>query len=197
MARKGPVATDTSTIALGLAQIRVGDSSGNIAEIQPILSASDSIGALANTKYTGNTDWYKLESGFPLIEDFTTPIREAAMLECAFKEVTPANLALAHGLDPAAEPTASMAVHSGEVPLGSRIAPAFVRMEARYTFPHGTNFMDIIFPRAQVSASPEIDLAAEDAAAVPVTFESKNASSDVTDGNAAWDDKALGRIFFS
>ena len=197
MARKGPVATDVSTVAVGLAQIRVGVSSDNIGEIQPILASSDSIGAMANTKWMGNTDWYKLESGMPLIEDYTVPIREAAALECAFKEITPANLAVAFGHDPASEPYASMDVHSGEIPLGGRTAPDYVRMEARYTFPNGTNFMDIIFPRAQVSANPEMDFTAEDAAAVAIIFESKNASSDVTGGDAVWDEKPLGRIFFS
>jgi hypothetical protein len=39
-----------------------------------------------------------------------------------------------------------------------------------------------------------MDLKAEDAAAIPVTFESKNASSDVTGGNAVWDTMPLGRI---
>ena len=67
-------------------------------------------------------------------------------------------------------------------------------MEAEYTYPDGTNKMTIIFPRAQVSADLEIDLQSEDAAAVPVVFESKNASSDVDDGHAVWDDMPLGRI---
>ena len=194
MARYGPVATDTSTVALGLAQIRVGSSSDNIAKPGAELSASDSIGSLASTKFTGNTDWYKLEGGFPLIEEFTTPIREGAMLECAFREITPKSLALAHGTDIS---TGTYTAHSGEVVLGGRSSPDYIRMEALYTYPNGTNTMTIIFPRAQVSANVEIDLQAEDAAAVPITFESKNASSDVSGGNAIWDDKPLGHIIFA
>jgi len=193
MARKGPVATDTSTIALGLAQIRVGSSSSNITSPGAALSSSDSIGALASTKFMGNTDWYKLESGMPLIEDFTTPTREGASLECAFKEITPKNLALAHGTDVS---SGSYTAHSGEITLGGRTSPAYVRMEAYYVYPNGTNTMTIIFPRAQVSANVEMDLAAEDAAAVTITFESKNASSDVSGGNAVWDDKPLGHIIW-
>lgn len=194
MARTGPVTTDTSTIALGLAQIRIIASAANITNIHLASVAGDSIGALANTRFVGNVDWYRLESGYPLIEDYIAPIREGAMLEAAFKEITPFNMALAHGIDP----TSGYAeVHSGEVALGSRVAPAYVRMEARYTFPNGSNYMDIIFPRAQVSASVEMDLQAEDAAAVPVSIESKNASSDVSGGNAIWDSKALGRIAWS
>ena len=125
MARKGPVTTDTSTVALGLAQIRILESAGNIAEIQPQGSASDSIGALASTKFMGNSDWFKLESGFPLLEDYSVPIRAAASLECAFKEITPYNMALAYGLDPTGGGYTE--VHSGEVALGGRTAPEYVR----------------------------------------------------------------------
>ena len=194
MASTGPLTKDTSTVALGLAQIRIGDSSDNIGDIQPALVVGDSIGALANTKFMGNTEWFKLESGFPLVEDTTLVIREAAALECAFKELTPANMAVAYGFDPTEEPYASMTVHSGEVPLGGRTAPEFIRMEAVYTYPNGSNHMYIIAPRAQVSASVEVDLAAEDAAAVPITFEFKRADSNVTGGSSVWDDKPLGRF---
>lgn len=197
MARKGPVTTDTTGITLGLAQIRVGISATHIANTQPALAAADSLGAMANTKFTGNTDWYKMESGTPLIEDFTTPIREAAMMECAFHEISPANLAIALGHDPTEAEAFYTDAHSGEVPLGGRAAPDYVRFEAHYTFPKGSDYMDIIFPRAQVTASVEIDFASEDAAAVPLVFESKNASSDVDGGNVVWDDKPLGRIYFS
>ena len=194
MARTGPIATDTSTVAIGLMQIRVGSSADNIASPGAALAAGDSIGSLANTKFIGNTDWYKLEGGFPLIEEFTTPIREAAALECAFRELTPENLALAHGIDTS---LAAYTTHSGEVVLGGRTAPAYIRMEGVYTYPNGTNTMTFIFPRAQVSANVEMDFSAEDAAAIPITFESKNASSDVSGGDAIWDDKPLGHIIWA
>jgi hypothetical protein len=126
-----------------------------------------------------------------LIEDFTTAIREGAMLECAFKEITPYNLALAHGIDPIGSYATA---HSGEIALGGRTSPSYIRMEALYTFPDGTNTMIIIFPRAQVSASVEMDMQGEDAVAVPITFESKNASSDVSGGHAVWDTQPLGKI---
>ena len=191
MSRQGPVTTDTSTIAIGLMQMRVGVSATHIGDIHPALSASDSIGALANTKFVGNTDWYKLESGFPLIEDFTTPTREGAALECAFKEITPYNLALAQGIDPS---TGYDEAHSGEIALGGRSAPAYLRVEGVFTYPDATSTMTFIFPRAQVSANIDMDFSSEDSAAVTVTFESKNASSDVSGGNAVWDAKPLGRI---
>jgi len=193
MARSGPVTTDTSTVVLGLAQIRVGASAANIAKIHRQLTASESIGALAETRFMGNTDWAILESGFPLIEDYSVPIREKAALECAFKQVTPANLALANGLDPA---TYTLA-HSGEIALGGKTAPTYIRMEARYTYPDGTHYMDIIFPRAQVTSNSELNFATEDFSASPLTFESKNASSDVSGGHAVWDDMPLGRIEFT
>ena len=125
------------------------------------------------------------------MEDYVLPIRESAMLECAFKEITPQTMNYAYGVDAT---SGYDEVHSGEVALGGRVAPDYVRMEARYTFPNGTNYMDIIFPRAQVMASVEVDLQTEDAAAVPITFEAKRADSEVSGGDAVWDDKPLGRI---
>ena len=142
MPRFGPVTKDTTTVALGLAQIRVGPSATNITKQGVVLTSSDSIGALANTKFTGNTEFFKLESGFPLLEDAIFPLREAAALECAFKELTPANLALAKGIDPGDY----VGVHLGAVPLGTIAAPVVLRMEAIYTYPDQVNTMNIIFP---------------------------------------------------
>ncbi len=193
MSRQGPVTKDPSTVTIGLMQIRVGPSAANIAEELPVLTSSNSIGALANTKYVGNADWYKLESGFPLIEDYTVPIREGAALEVAFKEITPYNMALAHGIDPTG---GSYEAHSGEIALGGRKAPDYVRMEGVYTYPNKINTMNVIFPRSQVSANVEMDLNAEGDAPVPVTFESKNASEDVVGGDAVWNNKPLGAIIW-
>ena len=194
MARSGPVTKDTTTVALGLAQVRIGASATNIFQINPVLTASDSIGALANTKYVGDQEVWKLESGFPLLEDTVIPLRVNAALECAFKEMTPYNFALARGIDPS-DGSYALA-HSGEVPLGNLVAPEYVRMEALYTFPDGTHYMDIIFPRAQVIGTMEVDLQAQDAAAVPVRIEAKRADSEVSGGHAVWDEKPLGRIMF-
>jgi hypothetical protein len=194
MARTGPTTKDTTTVPLGLAQIRIGAAAPLVGQIRPILSASDSIGALANTKLTLNQEFYKLESGYPLLEDALFPLRESAMLECAFKEMTPANLALAKGLDPASSDYA--AAHSGSIPLGSLATPEYVRMEAVYTFPDGTNTMVIIFPRAQVASAPEVDFQQEEVAAVPISIEAKRADSEMTGGNVAWDAMPLGRIYW-
>ncbi len=298
MARTGPVTKDTSTVALGLAQIRVGNSAANIASTGSVLLASHSIGALASTKYTGNVDYWKLESGFPMLEDLTLPLRESSMLECEFKEISSYNLALARGIDPIASQAATFTFvrkkstlgtttgsvtlaqtssggpiddifivtfktattasivgektgwvadlanlttisapanganpyfsipanffsgtwaindtyvfsttsysaggsytnnHAGSINLGALSAPAYVRMEAVYTYPNGINHMYIIFPRANATSSLEIDLQGEDAAAVPLTFEAKRADSEVSGGNVAWDLSPLGRIIF-
>ena len=298
MARSGPLTKDTSTIALGLAQIRVGVSAANIASITSVLAEAASIGALASTKYTGTVDYWKLTSGFPQLEDLTIPLSEAAMLECEFKEVTPYNLALARGIDPAGAVAASITLvaesttagtttagttdiavtqdagpigdtftvvfssaaaydvygavegdigsgtvsgsfapdnggnpyftipadyftgtwaagevytfrtvayaaagtydnaHSGSIGLGGLVAPEFIRMEAVYTYPNGTNHMYIIFPRANATSTMEVDLQAEDNANIPLTFEAKRADSLTSGGNAAWDNMPLGILFF-
>ena len=197
MPRAGPVTKDTSTVALGLAQIRIGDSATYMGDIHPGLAAADSIGAMASTKFTSTMEIWKLESGFPLLEDYQIPIREGAMLECAFKEITPYNLALARGYDPT--DGSFPEVHSGEIALGDCDSRdiEYIRMEAIYTFPNGTNYMNITFPRAQVVPATEMDLQSEDAVAVAVTFESKRADSEVTGGSVVWDDKPLGWITFT
>ena len=73
----------------------------------------------------------------------------------------------------------------------------YVRMEAMYTFPNGTNYMHIIFPRAQPVPATEMDLQAEDAVAVTLTFESKRADSEVVGGSSVWDSMPLGWIKFT
>jgi hypothetical protein len=155
------------------------------------LLAANSIGALASTKYTGKADYWKLESGFPLLEDYTLPIRESSSLECGFKELTLANMALARGIDPS-----TLDEYDVSIALGGLVAPEYVRMEAIYTFPDNQTQMVIIYPRANVVSSMEIDLKAEDAAVIPITFEAKRGDSGVTGGNAAWDEMPLGTIIF-
>lgn len=192
MARTGPVTRDTSAIALGLAQIRVGAFTENVAKATPVLGKDDSIGALASTTFTSNVEYWRLTSGFPALEDMVVPLSETAALECQFKEISPANLALAKGMDPAAFTEA----HTGTIALGTVKESVPVRMEAHYTFPNGVNTIDIIFPRAQVTSSVELAFQAEDNANPTITFEAKRADSEVSGGNAVWDDMPLGCIVF-
>jgi hypothetical protein len=190
--RTGPITIDPHAVALGLAQIRVGDSATNIANDDGVLTVSDSIGALANTSFNGETEFWRLESGFPLLEDLSLPIRERASLECAFKEIGVKNLGLARGLDPADIDAEA----DDEIGLGGLSSPEFIRMEAVYTFPNRLKQMVIIFPRANVVSSMAIELQAEDAAAIPITFEAKRADSGLDAGDATWDEKPLGTIVF-
>ncbi len=193
MARRGPLAKDPGSIVLGLAQIRIGAYLTNIDDDSAVLTADDSIGAMANTKFSGNVDWFKLESGFPLMEDLSVPIREGAQLECAFKEVNPFTMTLAVGKDPDGVTTTL----SGEVPLGGRESPEYVRAESVYTYPNGSSTMTIIFPRSQPVTNIELDMQVEDTAAVPTVLEAKRADSSLTEGgDAVWDLKPLGAILF-
>lgn len=191
LTRTGPLTKNPQAVALGLAQIRVGVAASNIGTVTPVLAAAASIGALANTKLAGKTDFWKLESGFPLLEDLSLPIRESIALDCAFKELTIANMALARGIDPA-----TLDEYDDSIALGGLVAPDYVRMEAVYTFPNNQTQMVIIFPRANVVSSLAIDLKPTDAADVAISFEAKRGDSGISGGNAAWDDMPLGTIVF-
>jgi len=205
MARSGPLTRDVSTIALGLAQIRTGNSKTHIAVVGPILTSSDSIGALASTKFSGSVDYWKLESGFPLLEDLSIPLRESATLEAAYKEISFYNMALSRGLNVEAvvgDDDYEAGVdytkpHEGTIKLGTMKSPAFIRMEAVYTYPDGESTMTIIFPRANITSSAELDLQAEDAAAPSILFEAKRSDGDTAGGNAVHDTAPLGTIVFA
>lgn len=193
MARYGPVTTDPSQAFVGLLQVRVGASAANIATPTEVLTASDSIGCLADTKFTGNTEWLRLESGWPKLLDTSVPLSEAAALEGTLRQLSPANIAMAYGLDPVDYTEA----HSGEIKLGGKSTPQMLRVEAVGTFNDKVHTMTFIFPRAQAVSSCEIVYADSDWAGVPFTLEANNSSSDVTGGNAVWDNMPLGRIVFA
>ena len=201
MAISGPVTNDTSSLAIGLMQIRVGASAANISSVHPVLASSDSVGALTKSTFISEVEYWEHESGFPFLKDYVIAIRENARLEGEMEELTPLNLAIARGKDIAAAPQTTFTAHSGEVLLGDRAttaaAPSYIRMEGRYTYPDGVHYMDVIFPRAQVKSSIEVDLQREDNVKVPVTFEAQRADSDVSGGSSVWDDKPLGWIKFT
>jgi hypothetical protein len=129
-----------------------------------------------------------------MLEDLVVPLREGAMLECAVKEITPFNIAMAKGIDPT---SGYEDVHSGEVALGAITTPDYIRMEGVYTYPNATNYLYIVFPRAQVTSSIELDFQAEDNVNSPLTFEAKRADSEVLGGDPVWDDKPLGRLYWA
>lgn len=188
----GPLTKDTTTLVLGLAQIRVAAYSSYIGQVRPILPSSKSIGSLADTKFMSNVEFYKHESGFPLQEDATFALRESCALECSFHEITPANMALARGLNP----DNYSDEHKGVIRLGNLSTPVRLRVEAVYTFPDGTNYLYVIFPRAQVVASTELEFSKEEPAASPVRIEAKRADSGASEGNVAWDDKPYGWLYW-
>ncbi|MFP4448504.1 MAG: hypothetical protein ACOCZ4_00330 [Bacteroidota bacterium] len=202
LTRTGPVTRNAQTVALGLAKILVGKAMDNIADITQVLDeTADSMGAMASTNFVSEVEYWKLESGFPMLEDLSLPLRESARLECEFKEISLRNLAIARGIDADEEgyPHALTAGVDEEdsINLGSIKAPDYVRMEAIYTYPDQQHRMIIVFPRANVTSSMELSLAAEDNVNVPVTFEAKRADSGV-DGidGTEWDEAPLGKIFF-
>lgn len=192
MARKGPVTKDTTTLALGLAQLRIGASTTNLGELHAVLTSDDSVGAITQCKLTVEREFWEHFSGFPLSKDYTIPIRESCYVEASIEEITPKNLALANGTDVS---SGSYEAHSGEVGLGGLSAAEFVRCELSYTFPNGTSYMDVIMPKSQVTSNLELDLQAEDNVKVPIQINSNDASSEAG-GNAIWDDKPLGRAVF-
>lgn len=196
ISRTGPLTKDEKTLAVGLAQVRVGSFSDNVNNLHPALGDTDSIGALANTKLTSEVEYLDFQSGFPKLTDKTIPLSENALLDCAFYEFTPVNLALAKGKDINSGEYATMSNYSGEMPLGAMVAPDNIRMEAKYTFPDGDTFMYIIFPKAQVKSSVEVDLQDEDWASSPVQFVAQRADSQISGGSSVWDDKPLGRVGF-
>jgi len=193
----GPITLDATTWVVGLMQIRVGLSATNIATATAVLSGTDSIGAMAETVIRGQTEFFKQMSGFPKQEDGTIPISETFALECAFKEITPMNVALARGIDAITATPTYDDPHDGAIALGGLVAPVDMRVEGVYTFPDGTNAFTVVIPRAQAMASVEIAHAEESEASVPLVFESKNASSDNAAGNAVWDTMPLGQIIWT
>ena len=191
----GPITVETSSLALGLAQIRVGPSATHIGKSYPVLSASDSIGSLTQTDFSGNTEWWEHYSGFPQLKDYSIPLKEDATLTAAYEEITPYNIALANGIDPTGGGYAD--AHSGEIALGGKSAPAYVRMEAVYTYPDAAHYMTIIFPRAQIKSNLEVSMNATDSAKPGIEFISNIADSNNASGHACWDGKPLGVIQFT
>lgn len=119
MARTGPLTRDTSAIALGLAQVRVGAAAPYISQSDPVFGQADSMGALGTTKFTSAIEQWKLTSGFPALEDMSIPTSETCSLEVSFKEVTPKNLALARGLSPFDDVDATVSVVNKKTTSGT------------------------------------------------------------------------------
>jgi len=96
----GPTSIKTSSRTLGMFKVKVGVSAANIAIATPVLNDTNSLGAMASTKYAGTSEFHPLQSGYPKRTDGKIPLSTTARIECAYKELTPYNFALAHGLSP-------------------------------------------------------------------------------------------------
>jgi len=190
----GPTTKDTSSLALGLAQFRVGNSADNIGSIHNVLTDSDSIGSLTDSKFIGSREYWTHESGFPLLEDHIIAVREGARVEGNFEELSPYNLALVWGIDPTSGDYAL--AHSGEIKLGALSSPVFLRTELHYSFPNTDYTMDAIFPRSQVTGDADLGFQKEEGIASPIVITAKRADSGISGGNAVWDDMPIGRIAF-
>lgn len=191
---QGPITKYVDSLPVGLAQVRVGISATHIAKLGAALTANDSIGALTKTNYVEERAYWEHESGYPALPDHTLPLSCKARVEVEAEELTPYNIAIARGIDPTGG--GYTLPHSGEVTIGSLVAPAYVRMEAHYVFPNTDYSLDIIFPRAQVTSNFNTDFQAADGMKYPFAFEAKRADSSVTGGNAVWDNMPLGRWQF-
>jgi hypothetical protein len=184
----GPLTKDPSFLALGMYQVRTASAASLIARTDGCLSGELSMGAMASTKISLEKEYFTHESGFPLLEDAQLPIREKAMLEFAFEELSGKNLTLAAGNDPANG--------SGEILLGAMSTPKYMRVEAWYTYPDKTRRMIIVFPRAQIVSNLEVENQKEENANAPVTVRATRADSGISGGHVAWDNMPLGRIYW-
>lgn len=188
----GPVTKNTSSLALGLGQVRIGVSSTHIGKINPSLTESDSIGALTKSTFTAETEVWRHMTGFPQTEDHNIVISKKAMIEAEAEELSPYNVALAAGVDP----SGYTLDHSGEIPLGSLTDIPHLRAELEYVFPDNDFLFIPVFPRAQVSSNVSLDFQAQDSIKNPMTIEAKRADSTVDGGHSVWDDAPLGRLWF-
>ena len=104
----GAIIQEVGNIAIGEMQIRVAPAASHIATITAALSSSDSIGGAAGTKFTNAVEFKSIVSGYPEIEAGVLPVKESFAIECAFREFSPKNFALAKGLDPFANVAATI-----------------------------------------------------------------------------------------
>jgi hypothetical protein len=98
----GPRTKSPQNIALGLMDIRLGNSAANIGTVTPVLTASNSLGALADASYTFSKEFYQHRSAFPAVLDLVIPTSGDEMITCSVEELSPYALAVSQGIDPSA-----------------------------------------------------------------------------------------------
>lgn len=96
----GPRTKSPQNIALGLMDIRLGNSAANIGTTTPVLTSSNSLGALADASYTFSKEFYQHRSAFPAVLDLVIPTSGDEMITCSVEEISPYALAVSQGIDP-------------------------------------------------------------------------------------------------
>jgi hypothetical protein len=104
---RGPVTQEVNARPLGLLQVRLGPSALHIATNTPVLNSTNSVGALASTKFSNTKEYYKFTSGFPAQTDGQEPTSIMTTIEAAFLEFKPFTFALASGKSPFSDQSAA------------------------------------------------------------------------------------------
>jgi len=104
----GAMIKNVGNIPIGEMQIRVGKSGPYIANAEAVLGIADSIGGAAGTKFTNAAEFKTIVSGYPEIEAGVLPLSESFGIECAFREFSAKNFALAKGFDPFSDVAAAI-----------------------------------------------------------------------------------------
>jgi len=116
---QGPIIRDSKNIPIGLMQVRIHKSAPYIAQTGAVLTETHSIGGLAKTDFMNSVEFKEIVSGFPEMRATMIPIKESFNIECAFREFSPLNFALAKGLDPFADVDATIAAVESQTAAGT------------------------------------------------------------------------------
>ena len=117
--RSGDVSRQVDNRRLGFAQIRVGPYLPHIATATPILGSGNSLGAMGETKFSNAKEFFELKSGWPAQVDKIIPLSESTQMDISFKELTPLTIALAQGLDPFGDISATVMTVNSTTALGT------------------------------------------------------------------------------
>lgn len=189
-----PVYRNSTTVMLGLAQIRIAESAPYIGYPTACLTKAHSLGAMVETRILGEDFDYILRSGFPQTDDLIIAYEQHVIVECVLREITPINMALMFGQ--AYDPTTYDDPHDGQIYLGTRGVTSFIRVEFIYWYPESNYQMHLILPKAYISTEVLIDWAVEDDYGAPFACVSTPSDSDSIGGHAIWDAAPLGCFCF-
>lgn len=190
----GPDLKKTSFIPIGMADILVGPSLSNIDSTDPVLThALHGLGVMGNTTLNTEVTVFEVKGGNPQTTQEIIPTGETFGITAEFQEQTLRNIEFSRGLVPS--DSALNTNGSGEIPLGSILAPSDIRVEFVRLFPDGSNMTGIL-PRCQVTPNTTIGSSPDSPNGIEVTVNALPANADAPDskGSAAWDSKPLGAL---